>query len=124
MKDLKFVVVGAGHGGKALAAHLAIKGFPVNLYNRTYSRILPIKKMRGIELEGEVKGFGRLNIVTDDIGKALKDTDIIMDTMRSLDIPLPVSSTVHQVFRMARGRGLGRRDAASVLQLIEEFAGL
>ena len=35
MKDLKFAVLGAGHGGKALAAHLAIKGFSVNLYNRS-----------------------------------------------------------------------------------------
>ncbi|MDZ7837273.1 MAG: hypothetical protein U5N58_04575 [Actinomycetota bacterium] len=35
LHDLKFAVVGAGHGGKAIAAHLAIKGFDVNLYNRT-----------------------------------------------------------------------------------------
>jgi len=78
MKDLKFAVLGAGHGGKALAAHLAIKGFSVNLYNRTLSRIKPIIKMKGIELEGEVKGFGRLDIVSDDIESVLKGTDIIM----------------------------------------------
>lgn len=78
MHDLKFAVVGAGHGGKAIAAHLAIKGFTVNLYNRTFSRIQPIKKMRGIELEGEVKGFGKLNIVTSDIEKAIKGVDVIM----------------------------------------------
>jgi opine dehydrogenase len=78
MKDLKFAVLGAGHGGKALAAHLAIKGFSVNLYNRTFSRIKPIKLMRGIELEGEVKGFGRLDIVTDDMESAIEGADIIM----------------------------------------------
>lgn len=78
MHDLKFAVVGAGHGGKAIAAHLAIKGFKVNLYNRTFSRIQPIKKMRGIELEGEVKGFGKLNIVTSDIEKAIRGVDVIM----------------------------------------------
>jgi len=78
MKDLKFAVLGAGHGGKALAAHLAIKGFSVNLYNRTLSRIKPIIKMRGIELEGEIKGFGRLDIVTDDIKSAIEGVDIIM----------------------------------------------
>ncbi len=78
MHDLKFAVVGAGHGGKAVAAHLAIKGFTVNLYNRTFSRIQPIKKMKGIELEGEVKGFGKLNIVTSDMEKAIKGVDIIM----------------------------------------------
>lgn len=78
MHDLKFAVLGAGHGGKAIAAHLAIKGYTVNLYNRTSSRIQPIKKMKGIELEGEIKGFGKLNVVTSDIEKAIKGTDIIM----------------------------------------------
>lgn len=78
MHDLKFAVMGAGHGGKAIAAHLAIKGYSVNLYNRTASRIQPIKKLRGIELEGEVKGFGKLNTVTSDVEKAIKGADIIM----------------------------------------------
>ncbi len=78
MKDIKFAVLGAGHGGKALAAHLAIKGFSVNLYNRTLSRIKPIIKMRGIELEGEIKGFGRLDVVSDDIGKVIEGAEIIM----------------------------------------------
>ena len=79
MKDLSFAVIGAGHGGKALAAHLAVKGFSVNLYNRTISRIKPIIKMKGIELEGEIKGFGRLGCVTDDIEKAIKDVDVIIN---------------------------------------------
>ncbi|MDY0028078.1 MAG: NAD/NADP octopine/nopaline dehydrogenase family protein [Candidatus Humimicrobiaceae bacterium] len=78
MHDLKFAVLGAGHGGKAVAAHLAIKGYTVNLYNRTSSRIQAIKKMKGIELEGEVKGFGKLNVITSDIEKAIKGVDIIM----------------------------------------------
>lgn len=78
MHELKFTVVGAGHGGKAIAAHLAIKGFSVNLYNRTMSKIQPIKKLEGIELEGEIKGFGKLNIVTSNIEEALEGVDIIM----------------------------------------------
>jgi opine dehydrogenase len=76
--DLKFAVLGAGHGGKAIAAHLAIKGFTVNLYNRTFSKIQPIKKMKGIELEGEINGFGKLNIATNHIEEAIKDVDVIM----------------------------------------------
>jgi opine dehydrogenase len=76
--NLKFAILGAGHGGKAMAAHLALKGYSVNLYNRTYSKIEPIIKMKGIELEGEVSGFGKLNLITDNIEKVLKDADIIM----------------------------------------------
>ena len=53
----------------------------------------------------------------------VKDTGILMDTVRALDISLPVFSAVYQVYRMARARGLGPKDATSVLQLIEEFAG-
>ena len=85
MKDLSFAVIGAGHGGKALAAHLAVKGFSVNLYNRTLSRIKPIIKMKGIELEGEVKGFGRLGCVTDDIEKAISGIDVIMIVVPVID---------------------------------------
>ena len=33
--ETRYVVIGAGHGGKAMAAHLALMGFPVTLYNRT-----------------------------------------------------------------------------------------
>jgi opine dehydrogenase len=78
MEKARFAVVGAGHGGKAMAAHLAIKGFPVKLYNRSYSKIEPIIKMHGIEIEGEVNGFGRLQCVSDNIEEVIKDTDVIM----------------------------------------------
>jgi opine dehydrogenase len=78
MKKARFAIVGAGHGGKAMAAHLAIKGFPVKLYNRTYSKIEPIVKMHGIELEGEINGFGRLQYTSDNIEEVIKDTDVIM----------------------------------------------
>ena len=54
----------------------------------------------------------------------VKDTGIIMDTVRALDISLPVFSAVYQVYRMARAHGFGPKDATSVLQLIEEFAGI
>ena len=78
MKDVKFAVMGAGNGGKAIAAQLAINGFEVNLYNRTYSRIKPIAKMGGIELEGEVKGFGKLNIISNSAKDVIKNADVIM----------------------------------------------
>ncbi len=78
MDDLRFAVVGAGHGGKAIAAHLAIRGFSVNLYNRTLVRIKPVIKLKGIELEGEISGFGKLNMASNNIEKVIKDVDGIM----------------------------------------------
>ena len=49
----RFTVIGAGHGGKAMAADLAAKGFVVNLYNRTFDRISEIALRGAIELERE-----------------------------------------------------------------------
>jgi len=82
-----FTVIGAGHGGKAMAAHLALMGFSVTLYNRTPERVEIIKKRGGIELdssdEGSSRGFGKIAKVTSDIGEALKRSDVIMVVLPS-----------------------------------------
>jgi opine dehydrogenase len=81
-----FAVIGAGHGGKAMAAHLALMGFKVNLYNRTYEHIEIIKKRGGIELdspEGGPKGFGKLALVTSNIAEAIKGVEVIMVVLPS-----------------------------------------
>jgi opine dehydrogenase len=77
----RYTVIGAGHGGKAMAAHLALMGFSTALYNRTPENIAAIKKRGGIELEGGdgcPHGFGRLTMVTSDMGEALAEADAIM----------------------------------------------
>lgn len=76
-----YTVIGAGHGGKAMAAHLSLKGFNVILYNRTFDYIELMKKRGGIELEsGEpgAHGFARLKGVTSDMAQALKDAEMVM----------------------------------------------
>lgn len=78
---LHYAVIGAGNGGKTMAAHLALLGFPVTLYNRTASHVAAIKARGGIELTGPEdcpSGFGRLARVTSDLGEALEAADIIM----------------------------------------------
>jgi opine dehydrogenase len=77
----RFTVIGAGHGGKAMAAHLALKGFQVNLYNRTPEHIAAIKARSGIELEsyeGGPHGFGELDLVTSDVKEAIEGADVVM----------------------------------------------
>lgn len=81
-----FAVIGAGHGGKAMAAHLALMGFQVNLYNRTPEHIEIIKKRGGIELEsteGGPHGFGELALVTSNIADAIKKVPVIMIVLPS-----------------------------------------
>jgi opine dehydrogenase len=76
--ELKFCVLGAGHGGLAMAGHLAIKGFQVNLYNRGRKRIRTVVQRKGIKIEGEVKGIGEVNLVSTNIKECIKDVDILM----------------------------------------------
>ena len=76
-----FTVIGAGHGGKAMAAHLALMGFKVTLYNRTFEHVEIIHKRGGIDLESYDSwphGFGKLALVTADIKKALAKAQVIM----------------------------------------------
>jgi opine dehydrogenase len=76
-----YTVIGAGHGGKAMAAHLALMGFATTLYNRTGDHIAAIKARGGIDLEsceGGPHGFGRLALVTSDMPAALANADIVM----------------------------------------------
>ena len=77
-KDQKFCVLGAGHGGLAMAGHLAIKGFNVNLYNRGRNRIKPVIQRKGIKVEGEVKGFGKIELASTSIQECIKDVDVLM----------------------------------------------
>jgi len=80
-QQTRFTVIGAGHGGKAMAAHLALKGFPTALYNRTDDHIAAIRIRGGIDLdsyEGVPRGFGRLALVTSNMAEALERAQIVM----------------------------------------------
>lgn len=82
----KYAVIGAGHGGKAMAAHLALMGFTVNLFNRTAGHVEVIKKRGGIELEsteGGPHGFGELALVTSDIAEAIQNVEVVMVVLPS-----------------------------------------
>lgn len=81
MTTRKFTVIGAGNGGKSMAAHLALMGQDVTLFNRTFSHIEVVAKRGGIDLESYQDGphgFGPLRLVTDNIQEALSDAEIIM----------------------------------------------
>lgn len=82
-KKPKFCVLGAGHGGTAMAAHIAHMGFEVSMYNRGNERIAPIQLTGGIELlsaadESLPTGFIGIKTVTSDIEEALEGVDILM----------------------------------------------
>ncbi len=78
-----FAVLGAGHGGLAMAGHLALKGFEVRLFNRNPDRLEPIRRRGAIELiahDGEEipRGTGPLKLATSDMKEAIAGADVIM----------------------------------------------
>jgi len=82
----KYTILGAGNGGKVMAAHLALMGADVALWNRTFDHISVIKKRGGVELEspeGGPHGFGKLTLVTSDIAEAIQHAQVIMVVLPS-----------------------------------------
>lgn len=80
MPSEKITVIGAGNGGKAMAAHLAIMGADVTLYNRTWNNISALNARGGISLRlGEQNyGFGEIAQITSDLKKAVESSKLIM----------------------------------------------
>lgn len=73
-----FAVLGAGHGGMAMAGHLALMGFRTRLWNRSKEKIDHVEDRGGIDVMGVVDGFGRLECATSDIKEALDGADVVM----------------------------------------------
>ncbi len=80
MNELRLAVLGAGHGGRAMAADLAARGYHVNLYNRTPEHIEAIRARGGIELQLEEDQvvFGPLHTVSSQMEEVLESVHLIM----------------------------------------------
>ncbi|MBN1250436.1 MAG: NAD/NADP octopine/nopaline dehydrogenase family protein [Anaerolineae bacterium] len=121
--DLHITVIGAGHGGKSMAADLAIKGYPVTLYNRTTAHIEAIQLRGGIELitEDGRDHFGKLTKATDDLDEAIEDADLIMVVVPASghrDIALSAATCLRddQVVLLNPGRTGGALEFAAGLR--------
>jgi opine dehydrogenase len=89
-------VIGAGHGGKAIAAYLAAEGWAVQLYNRTPNHVDAIQQRGGIDLEREdgARTFAPLYGVTSDVREALDGAEIVL---------VVVPSSAHRDLALACG---------------------
>jgi len=76
--NIAYCVIGAGHGGLAMAGHLGIMGYSVNLFNRTDENLAGVRWHGGIKVDGQVQGFGPVRKATSDIAEAISDVDLIM----------------------------------------------
>jgi opine dehydrogenase len=60
-----------------LSGHLALMGFSVKLYDIVPETIRAIQEKGGIELQGAVEGFGKLELATTRMDDAVSNADII-----------------------------------------------
>jgi len=75
---LKVAVLGAGHGGLALAGDLGRMGFEVALFSFFPSELAPVRDRGGVELSGEIEGFGRVAHVVESLADAVDDADLLL----------------------------------------------
>ena len=64
---MKIAVIGAGNGGQAIAGYLSTQGYEVAVYDIVEEKINELKQLGGIQLEGRISGFGKLNCITTNI---------------------------------------------------------
>lgn len=76
-KNINWSIIGAGNGGQTMAGHLGIEGRSVRIYDVFQSTIDAINEKKGIEVQGEINGFGPLELATCDIKKAVENADLI-----------------------------------------------
>ena len=71
-------VIGAGLGGCALVASMALSGYRMRLHDLNESRLAEIRDRGGIDVEGLFTGFARAEIVTPDLAPAVDGADIVI----------------------------------------------
>jgi opine dehydrogenase len=74
----RVAVIGAGHGGLAVAGHLAIRGNEVRLHDANPAAIEPVAARGAVEVAGKVEGTGRIALATTSIEDAVRGADIVM----------------------------------------------
>ncbi|MDQ3858644.1 MAG: NAD/NADP octopine/nopaline dehydrogenase family protein [Actinomycetota bacterium] len=71
-------VLGAGHGGLALAGDLGRMGFEVTLFSFFPSELAPVRERGGVELSGMITGFGRVATIVDSPADAAARVDLLL----------------------------------------------
>ena len=75
----KIAILGAGHGGSAMAGHLTLLGFEVTVCSLYGRELEPIEAQGGVELVGdEVRGHARYAHIERSLDKAIAGQDLIM----------------------------------------------
>jgi opine dehydrogenase len=75
---VRIALLGAGHGGLALAGDLALMGLEVTLFSFFGSELAPVREHGGVTLSGEIEGFGKVARVVESLPEAVDGADLIL----------------------------------------------
>lgn len=78
---MKIAILGAGNLGQAQAAHLALLGHEVRIWNRTAARIEEIVERGGIEAHGEFEGCFPMAVASTELGEVIPGADAVILTV-------------------------------------------
>lgn len=115
----KIFVCGAGHQGLAMAAHLALNGVRVTLWNRTEEHIKKIIQTKRIYCEGVVNGCAQIDKVSTNIKDVF--SEVVMVTTPSSahkDVARALAPfvTANTLIVLNPGRTFGAIEFAEVLK--------
>lgn len=84
--DKPIAIIGAGNGGQAFAAYLALHGHRVKIFDVVQKTVDELNRLGGVELTGhaDVSGFGKIELASTDIGKVMEDAEVILVVLPSL----------------------------------------
>ena len=121
LNAMKISVIGAGNGGQAIAGFCAARGATVCLYNHRWERLSSIATKGCIHLTGALDVVGNLNLLTDDIEKAVSFAEVIMvattaSAHREIARQMSPFLKNDQVIVLNPGRTFGLLEFCSVLQ--------
>ena len=83
----RIAVLGAGHGGCAVAADLARRGYEVRLHSRSRKRLEPLINQGGVHVRGQREAFVPLANITTEVAEAINGADLIMLVVPSIAHP-------------------------------------
>ena len=69
--DDAILIMGGGHQGLTMAAHLSLSGYKVNLWNRTAANISELIKSKTVYCSGIINGVAHINRASDNINEVL-----------------------------------------------------
>lgn len=79
MGATEVAVLGAGNGGKAMAADLTLRGYAVRLYDRFPEAVADVQSRGGVFLHGsDQSGFAPITTATSDLGEVVRGANVVV----------------------------------------------